>query len=323
MQTLEYVRALKKIVEHMRVPELIQLLEPLMLPTSTAQVPQGQKDQFASLLFSSRAGYERLMEDSQIAKILTSLEVGSVYDSARLGRLVSIFNAIQNVSQMWGTPAHTVEVFSFYDQLKALKAIEKSCSELLGNEKLGSATPGEFLELQLLDYDGTGIEASRLEQFISGISQLHTDFALIFNVRSDKLRFLYFDSGSDLIVAIQCAKPILDSIKAIFGEWWEKVRFRSFDTFDRKLDAVAKSLTVIGTVHDAVTKNIIDQGTGDVLKTRILREVDDLIGIGVSLPIHSGTETIDHRKLLVEMRDTKLLGSGGPSNSDVPPTQHN
>ena len=109
---------------------------------------------------------------------------------------------------------------------------------------------------------------------------------------------------------IRCAKLILDGIKTLIGEWWAKIRFRDFESFDKRVDAISKGLTVMGTVQEAVAKNVIDQETGNLLRTRVLREVDNLIGIGATLPLEDKAERIDQRSLLVEQRNRKLLGSG-------------
>jgi hypothetical protein len=78
------------------------------------------------------------------------------------------------------------------------------------------------------------------------------------------------------------------------------------------MDAVPKTLTVMETVKQAVDKKVIDEETGGLLKTRVLKEVDQLVGLGASLPVYDDTEKVDHRKLLIEKRETKLLGSGEP-----------
>ena len=83
MQALQYTRALKRIVQDMKVVELLKLLDPL-LGTANVAIAEGQKQLFAQLLFGSRAAYERLAEDPTAKKIMRSLDVGSVYDPTRL-----------------------------------------------------------------------------------------------------------------------------------------------------------------------------------------------------------------------------------------------
>ena len=325
MQTLQYTRALRKIVKELRVNEIIEFLQPFVGPSTNFQVQQRHKDMFSDLLFSSRTGYERLIEDPSTARILDSLKVDAIYQPARLGRLLTILSQTPSSANIPVTVPFFVEFFTFFDLLQSVANLEKSCSDLLEKEKLAQVPqPGDILEIQLIDYDGTGIEAARLDKFVSSLTKLHTDFARILGISGDHLKFVYLDSGSDFIAGIQCAKLILENIKTLLSEWWNKIRFRSYEEFYKKMEALSKSLTVMGTVQEAVDKNVINAETGDLLKTRVLLEVDQLIGIGATLPIHEDVERIDQRKLLIEKRDTKLLGTGvAGDNQSIEPKPQN
>jgi hypothetical protein len=316
MQTLQFTRALRRIVRELKVKELIEFLQPYVNKGTNFQIMQNAREQFSDLLFSSRTGYTRLIEDAPTAKIVNSLKIDSIYNTARLGRLLTILSTVPHSGNIASTPDHFVEFFTFFDLLQSILTMEESCSVFLETEKLGKILhPDEILELQLIDYEGTGIELERLQRFIASLSQLHTDFARILGISGDQLRFVYFDSGSDLITGIQCAKLIIENLKILLGEWWDKIKFRSYEEFSKKMEAVSKSLTVMGTVQEAVEKHVIDEETGNLLKTRVLVEVNNLIGLGATLPIHEEVERVDQRKLLIEKRDTKLLGNGEPGDS--------
>jgi hypothetical protein len=319
MQTLQFTRALRRIVKELKVRELIDFLAPYITKGSNLPVQQPNKDQFSELLFGSRTGFERLSEDAATAKILNSLRIDDIYRPARLGRLLAILSQLPSSGNVTSTPDFFIEFYSFSELLQSVLTLEKSCSHFLEAERLGQGTnTDEILELQLIDYDGTGIEAVRLERFIASLSQLHTDIARILDIRGDRLRFIYFDSGSDLIAGIRCAAGIINSIRTLLSEWWEKVKFRSYEDFSKKMEAVSKGLTVMGTVQEALDKHVIDEEMANLLKMRVLVEVDKLIGVGATLPIHEDVERVDHRKLLTENRDTKLLGSGEPGQ--MPPS---
>lgn len=70
MQTLQYTRALTQIVKELKVNELLGLLRQFTVRGPNANMEQGIKDQFSALMFSSRAGFERLGEESSTAKLL-------------------------------------------------------------------------------------------------------------------------------------------------------------------------------------------------------------------------------------------------------------
>jgi hypothetical protein len=156
----------------------------------------------------------------------------------------------------------------------------------------------------------------RLEEFVSILRQLHSDFALLYGIHDDKLRFVYFDSGSDLLNKIKCTVPIATSIWTLLNEWWANFKFRHQKEFGQDMDAVSKGFTVMGQVQDAVQKDVITEETGNLLKARILKGVDGLIGISAKLPIQQEPEIVDMRQILIEKRDQKLLTSGETTEPD-------
>lgn len=249
--------------------------------------------------------------------------IDKVYETSRLGKLLSKFLAFGQTDQHWTDTHHLAEFFAFYELLQSLANFQNSCSTLLEAEKLGSVGGTEgILELQLLDYDGTGIEADRLSQFVSAVVRLHTDLARILGVSDDQIKFVYFDSGSDLIAGIKCAVGIVETIRTLFKEFWERVFFRRYEDAGRKMDAISKGLTVMGTIQEAVERNTISEEEGNVLRTRVLNQIDSLFGIGATLPLHEGAVRVDQRKLLIESRDVKLLGSGAPVEPTNKPPGH-
>jgi hypothetical protein len=96
----------------------------------------------------------------------------------------------------------------------------------------------------------------------------------------------------------------------LFKEFWEKIKYRRFEDFDRKVESLSKGLTFVATVQEQIEKKSIDQNTGDILKQRVLSEMTTLIGLGATLPKDEVTEKVDQRKLLADKRGVKLLGSG-------------
>jgi hypothetical protein len=321
MQTLQFTRALREIVKELKVAELIGFLGPFVTTGTNNQITDGVKDHFSTLLFGSHSGFERLAANATASKILRSLKVDTIYDPARMGKLLSALTVGATYQNIWANPPMFAEFHGFLDSLRSLADLEKTCTELLEKERVGNVAASDgILELQLIDHEGMAITPHRLALFISGITKLHTDLARIHGISGDQVKFTYFDSGSDLLVGIQCAKIIVDSLRTLLGEWWDKIKFRSYENFDKKLEAVSKSLTVMESVQEAVKKNVIDEETGNLLKTRVLLEVDRLVGIGATLPLQESKETVDQRSLLLEHRDVKLLGSGeGVESNGSPP----
>jgi hypothetical protein len=320
MQTLQYTRSLKRIVKELKVNELIGYLEPILTPNSNIPLDQSKKDHFAELLFASRSGFDRLMADPPTQRVLTSLEVGSIYDSARLAQLVTLLNAVGNSQHIAANSQVTIGLNAFCAMLTSLKNLEHSVTSLLEKEKLASAGAlSEALDLQVVDYDGTGIAASRLQRIVSVLIQLHAAFAQIMDVKDDRLTFVVFDSGTDVGLYLKCAPVVIGQINTLISQWLDKVRFWKYGPFEKRMEVMTKGLTVMESVQAAVDKKVINEETGEILKARVLKDVDDLVGLGVGLEVVDEKEWVAERKLLIERRDTRLLGSGESPPGDGTP----
>jgi hypothetical protein len=206
------------------------------------------------------------------------------------------------------------EAHAFFEKLRSLQTVAATCVKLLEKEKVGTVEPSDgIVELELADYDEKGIEPERLKQLIITVTDLHTNLARIHGIEGDQLRFKYFDSGSALRVGIECAMAIALSMTTLLFQWWDKLRFSRYETFDRKIESASKGLTFMETVKQSVEKQVINEETGKILTRRVLVDVDRMLGIGATLPFDTEV-TVDQHKLLVEMRDVKLLESSGPSS---------
>jgi hypothetical protein len=208
------------------------------------------------------------------------------------------------------------EIIDFFEALKSLQQLGVTCSNLLEKEKIGEIGPTDAVfELEIVSYDTKGIEPGRLSRIIFTLTNLYTNLAHVLGVQDTNFTFKYFDSGSGLRVGIEGVDKVIESINTLLLQWWDKIRFRDFDTFDKRLEAVSKSLTVMTTVQESVKNGVINAETGENLKRRICQGADRLIGLGAALPVKKDAE-IDEEQLLIEKRDVKLLGTGQPSDPD-------
>jgi hypothetical protein len=318
MQTIQFARSLRSTAARLKAREISDFLRPLMTNPSAAQIDDTQRNQLSSLLFESRVGFDRLMESPHTAKLINALQISDLYDPARLGKLVSIYHASPN-TQAIRSNADFFSAFSyFYGLLQWLVSFDRACSELLERERVGERpVDEEILQVQLLDYDGGGIEADRMRQFLTILVQLHTDLVRAFNLPAARLKVRFVDSGSDIVIAIQSLKVIIDMLKGLYSELWVKVRYQDFEDFDKKIDSLSNGLTFVSALHDQVKKEAITASEADVLKVRVLSEMVKLIGVGGGVAQDDESiEVVDQRKLLTEKRGLKLLGAGTPKPSD-------
>jgi hypothetical protein len=111
MQTLDFTRGLTEIVAELKVRELYVLLEALLItvPQNTApnyiqQQPllDDVKKTFASLLFASHAGYDRLSRVETTRRILEGMNASELYEPGRLGRVMNLVTSSGQIGQLRG-----------------------------------------------------------------------------------------------------------------------------------------------------------------------------------------------------------------------------
>jgi hypothetical protein len=310
MLALEFARDISRIRNELKINDLVALIFPWVNPATPVQIDEAQKNRLSQLLFASSSAYERLMMLPDTRKLLESMSIGEFYEPFRLRTMLSTISAITTSQQLTSAPL-LAPFITFLEQFRAFQKMDNAANSLLAKEKIGQVNPSEqVLELELIEYaDETGISPQRIQIFVSSVTQLHKNLTIIHGIRSDRLTFKYFDSGSSFLVGIQGAKAVIESLSVLLNQWWERIRFWRYDTYEKKISSVSKSLTIIGEIHEAVEKKTITAEEGEILKVGIFREVDKLTGIGAMVPLDAQAQ-VDQRQLLTEMRNTKLLGDG-------------
>lgn len=325
MQTIQFVNSLRKLVVKLKAQELVDFLTDLVnAPPNanpTSNINESLKAKFSELIFESRVGLYDLRQNSHTEKLVIALGISDLYNPAKLGKLVSIYLASPHLQNIKATPDSFSQFYSFYSLLRWLLIFEKMCSELLEKEKVGdvAATDG-VLELQIIDYDQGGIEAERMRELLSDVITLHTNVARSLGISDSHLRIRFADSGSDIVIAIQALKPVIDTLKGLFGEFWTKIRYKDLEDFDKKIDSLSKGLTFVAILNDQVAKKAITQEEADNLKVRVIAEMTKIMGNGGTLASDDeAVELVDRRKILTEKRGIKLLGSGAPPDDGAGP----
>ena len=310
MQALEFTAALKEITKELKLRELLSLLNP-WLGNQDQQISAPQKNQFTALLFESNSGYSRLREYVPTRKVLEAFSANEFYEPSRLGAMLSAITSFSQTSQITGHVPIFKQFFVFAELIRSLLMIEAASQRLLEGEKLGTVNAHEGIaQIELIQYaDEDGISPKRLTLFLGSITELHTCLSITFGLKQDRLVVKYLDSGSGFLVGVKCAKDIAEAINTLLVQWWDRIRFWKFDSFDKKVEAVGKTLTLAEVIQSQVANSVITPEEGANLRRRILAEVEKLTGIGATAPLPIAA-SVDQRQLLAEMRDTKLLGSG-------------
>ncbi len=259
MQTLEFTKALKEIVDKMRVGQIVSTLGKWLVSQPQGQNPNlsdQDKSEFSTLMFDSYAGYASLLGSESTRKILEGLDIKDFYEPNRLRILVASISSFSQIGQVRTLP----EANMFFEKIRSLQTLTATSVNLLEKEKVGTLELSDgIVELELADYGGKGIEPERLKQLVITVTDLHTNLARIHGIEGDQLRFKYFDSGSALRVGIECAVAIALSMTTLLFQWWDKIRFSRYETFDKKIESASKGLTFMETVKQSVEKQVINE----------------------------------------------------------------
>jgi hypothetical protein len=320
MQTLEFTDALTEIVKGLRAGDIVNLIQGWFgmqfVPNQPPAFPDQFKDAFSELLMSSRSGFDQLSTRPTTGRILAGLGVKDFYDPPRMRQLIIGVSNAGNYAQVRSLP----DVHAYLEKFRSLVRLASTCGELLEKEKVGELKPSEgIVRVELINYaDEDGISSKRLATFVETISDLHRDIAMVLGISSDVLTFQYFDSGSDLLVGVKCGKEIAETLNTLLRQAWEKFRFWRYDTFEKRMESISKGLDIVDRIHESVQKGSVTEEEGRILKVKIFQNVDIMIGIGATVPLGESA-TLDQKQLLTEMRNTKLLGSGGSPEVEAQP----
>ncbi len=333
MQTLDFTRALTEIIAELKIRELYGLLSELLIaplspinppqPQHQHPVPQDRKKVFASLLFESHAGYDRLSRIGSPGKILAGMDVKELYEPSRLALIMNLVSNIASIEQLRGS--NNLEILDFFETLKAFIRLQKTCKTLLEEEKIGEIEPTDsILEVQVTDYECRGIEPERLSAVFSTLAELQMNVTRLLRIEDHRLIVKYLDSGTDVKIGLEGVKDAIDAARDLLLQFWDKIRFRDQDTFEKDIEALSKGLEFLAKTKEAVATGAITAEEAGNLKARVFRGVDDLVGLGVTMPL-KGETAEEQRRQLIDRRNTKLLVAGddkAPPVEPAPPGQN-
>jgi hypothetical protein len=317
MQTLEFTSALTEIVADLKMRELDGLLkvwfvDPLNALSNQQQhhpIPPDQKKNFSSYLFESFAGYDRLSREKSTAKILQFMEAKELYEAGRLTRIINLITNTSSMEQIRSSGGN-LELIDFFETLKAFIRAETTCRTLLRDEKIGKVDSADsLLELQVTDYDEEGVEPGRMSAIFLILAKLQMNIARLLGAANDRLIVKYLDSGSEFKIGLEGLKEPIDALRELIHSVWDRIKYSDQDTFERNMHSITAGLDLLEKTKQRVESCAITQEEADNLRERVLRDANDLIGLGVSPPL-KGPSADEERKRLIGKRSTKLLTAG-------------
>ncbi len=160
---------------------------------------------------------------------------------------------------------------------------------------------------------------ARVAAAFSTLAKLQMNMARLLGAADNRLMVKYLDSGSDFKFGVEGLKEPIDAIRDLIHSVWDRIKYRDQDTFERNMQAITAGLDLLEKTKQAVESKAVTQEEADILKELVLREANDLIGLGVSPPL-KGPAADEERKRLISKRSTKLLTTGDAAPIEpVPP----
>src|ERR1700732_100647 len=117
MQTLQFTRALKHIVEELKTAELISFTEPLINRNRNVAITDQMRDTFSTLVMASQVGFSRLNEDPSSKAVSDSLKVNKIYAPERLGKLIRYLGAVPATANLVANAELFGEFYELYSAL--------------------------------------------------------------------------------------------------------------------------------------------------------------------------------------------------------------
>lgn len=315
MRKADFVRDLQRITDELRVGDLVNFLRVTLNRGTNAAVALSSKDVFAGLIFESQVGYHALMRDPQVAKILESLQVGRFYTTAKLRELMTAYSNIQHNSDIHNNPGNWSSFSTFFEILQWLLVFRDTCSRLLMGDGAQAIPPeNKILELEMIDFEGTGIDVTRVQALFSALEALRMQISLFLKLPESHLTVHYIESGSEIRISVEGLGDIIDGLRNLFTEIWTRIVNRKFDRIDRRNASIEGDFELIYKIQRQVEEGLMPAEDGERFKLQILAETQALLDSGTMLAEVPTVEPINRKKLLAEGRSIKLLGSGEPAD---------
>lgn len=311
MQTIVFKTHLDEIIVKLKAVKLTEFLEKIILGGQNETIPEVQKVEFSKLIFDSKEGFYSCSSYEEKKRVLYSFEFDKIFETTKLSKLITAFNNAASRSDIYGNINFLPLFSNFYYSLYNIILIQNAVTKLIYKEKLSFIGENEdVFEIQIYDFDNNGIEVTKINKVLNSIALLIENISRLLNVPATGVKISYVDSGSDFIFAIKSAKAIIDFLKLLYSEFWLKIRFDTYDRFDRKIDSLTKGLKFAELVQEQIGKNVVDEETGKIIIHNVISEMTNLIGWGILPKEIEHEDNFNNRKLLESKKDIKLLNEG-------------
>src|SRR5437016_763773 len=217
MQSLTFGRAFNRVVQSLRIHDLVQLLQPLVdadLSTNFALDPT-TKQKFSEIAFDVEIALVGLNVDPSTASIVTGFGLDKTLDRRTRTYLLSTFQAASAKQEI----AQNRLFWVIFYRLWAIETLEKGFNALV----LAAKTPSRdehtgVVELWIEDYAGEDLTVDRLEHILQSIRKLYASLSEYLGVEKRTATIAYLDSGTEFTIGLKGAARVIDAIRIAFQD---------------------------------------------------------------------------------------------------------
>jgi len=159
--------------------------------------------------------------------------------------------------------------------------------------------PGMGLLSVLVVEEGDGFSRPRrISQLLEGISDLYEACAAVNDASPDDLVVVSCDSGSDKAFDFMGAASIIESVKEVLLNLWDKVVFfREIQTSSR-LELIAQALPIIDQIGNLEVEKKLSPEQAELLRRKVTNGAGKFLQAGAIIPEMAAVSSHDPRQLM-------------------------
>jgi hypothetical protein len=316
MQTRVFVQALDDIIQTLRLEELAAILNETF-EGNQRPIEPAKKHRYADILFAIDSGFARILADPVLREVAEGLNLQDLLGRASRTMLMTDFQNAETTHTITTNKRFVKIWLSTQILLRLSQTVHKL---LLEPEDVLSQPGTASIELEIADYDNSGVPAQRVVVALTALLALYT------TVEGQKGQgritpvLKWVDSGSNISFSFQGLAEVIAEVRQIFASTWKAVRFAKNERIERDLSTALKQVAFLRDLEAVQQAGGIKGETAARIRHQVTESMVTLLGAGV-MPIElEGHTTYDRAEVLEAVRDTKLLGSGEPPTPPLSPS---
>jgi len=307
MQATTLFRTLDHIRQKMQSEPLEKLLAALLFGSNQALV--NSKEQFSELIFEARSRIDALKTDPETALVLDKLSIPAIFETARLSRMLSAMQTVSDTHNLRQQVAHYLDFYQVFSGLVGIKTFRDTLYALVIKPHEQTQSPEEkLLEFEIIDPGNVGIGFDRFRAVLTEIEALHETTSRCLDI-SAHIAIAYLDSGSNTLIAIKTDGKLIDSIRRLIIDIWDRFRFGKYAEMEKTLQSAEAGIEFITLINQKEKDGLLDPAVAAQFRYQAIHASLSLFETGATLKEIQVDTTIDNRALLVGSVNTKLLSN--------------